>query len=125
MDTPLALAVTTDNEAERQRVGVLTKRAHEVMGEQVDIRYADAGYTGGDTAAVAEKHETCLVVVKRPGASKGLVLLPRRARSRTQLRLGQPLLPVRPRRRASPRHRDWPACRRLRLPLAAKTAQLD
>ena len=37
-----------------------------------------AGYTGGDTAAAAEQHGMQLVVVKRPEASKGFVLLPRR-----------------------------------------------
>jgi transposase len=78
MGTLLALAVTPANEAERRQIGALTKRVQEVTGDRVEVLYADAGYTGGDTAAAAEQHGMQLVVVKRPEASKGFVLLPRR-----------------------------------------------
>jgi transposase len=78
MGTLLALAVTPANEAERRQVGLLSRQIQDVTGEQVEVLYADAGYTGGDTAAAAEQHGIHLIVVKRPEASKGFVLLPRR-----------------------------------------------
>jgi hypothetical protein len=54
----------------------------DVTGDRVEVRYADAGSPGGspggDTAAAAEHHGIHLVVLKRPAARKGFVLLPRR-----------------------------------------------
>lgn len=56
----------------------LARRVKEVRSETVEILYADAGYCGGDTAVAASRHSIQLVVVTRPEASKGLVLLPKR-----------------------------------------------
>ncbi len=49
-----------------------------MTGERVEILYADAGYRGADTAAAAKRQGIQLVVVTRPQASKGFVLLPKR-----------------------------------------------
>ena len=78
MGTLLALAVTPANEAARRQVDVLAKQVQEATGERIEVLYADAGYTGADAAAVAQEHGIHLVVVTRPEASKGFVLLPRR-----------------------------------------------
>jgi transposase len=78
MGTLLALAVTPANEAERRQVAALARQVREVTGERVEVLYADAAYTGEDTAAAAQEHGMRLVVVKRPEASKGFVLLPQR-----------------------------------------------
>ena len=78
MGTLLALSVTPANVAERRQVEGLAQRVQEVTGERVEVLYADAGYRGGDTAAAASRHGLHLVVVTRPEASKGFVLLPKR-----------------------------------------------
>jgi transposase len=97
MGTLLALAVTPANEAERRQVDVLAQQVQEVTAEHVEVLYADAAYTGEDAAALAQEHGIQLVVVTRPEASKGFVLLPKRSRGGAQLRLGQPLPPPRTR----------------------------
>jgi len=78
MGTLLALAVTPAHEAERGQVGTLAQQVQEVTGETVKILYADASYLGEETAAAAQQHGMRLVVVTRPQASKGFVLLPQR-----------------------------------------------
>jgi transposase len=78
MGTLLALAVTPANEAERRQVAALAQQVQEVTGGRVEVLYADAAYTGDETAVAAEEQGMCLVVVKRPEASKGFVLLPQR-----------------------------------------------
>jgi len=78
MGTLLALAVTPANEAERRQVAALAQQVQEVTSGRVEVLYADAAYTGDETAVAAEEQGMCLVVVKRPEASKGFVLLPQR-----------------------------------------------
>jgi transposase len=78
LGTLLALAVTPANEAERQQLTTLAQQVQEVTGETVQVIYADAAYTGEETAAAAQEHGIRLVVVKRPEGSQGFVLLPKR-----------------------------------------------
>jgi transposase len=78
MGTLLALSVTPANETERRQVGALAQQVQEATGESVQILYADAAYTGEETAAAAQEQGMEVVVVKRPEASKGFVLLPKR-----------------------------------------------
>jgi transposase len=81
MGTLLALAVTPANEAERRQLGVLAQRVQrvqEVTGDTVELIYADAAYTGEETAAAAQEQGMRLVVVHRPEGSQGFVLLPQR-----------------------------------------------
>jgi transposase len=78
MGTLLALGVTPANEAERQQLSALAQRVQEVTGETVEVIYADAAYTGEETAAAAQEHGMRLVVVQRPEGSHGFVLLPKR-----------------------------------------------
>jgi transposase len=78
MGTLLALSVTPANAAERRQVGALAKQVQEVTGEAVEVLYADTGSLGADTAAAAQRHGIHLVVVTRPEASSGFVLLPKR-----------------------------------------------
>jgi transposase len=78
LGTLLALAVTPANEAERRQLSALAQRVQEVTGESVELIYADAAYTGEETAAAAQEHGMRLVVVQRPEGSHGFVLLPNR-----------------------------------------------
>ncbi len=78
MGSLLALSVTPANASERRQVSALAQRVQDVTGGAVEILYADAGYTGEETAATAQAHGMRLVVVKRPEASQGFVLLPKR-----------------------------------------------
>jgi transposase len=78
MGTLLALAVTPANEPERRRISALAQRAQEVTGETVQVLYADAAYTGEETAAAAQEQGLRLIVVQRPEGSHGFVLLPKR-----------------------------------------------
>jgi transposase len=78
MGTLLALAVTPANQAERRQLSALAQRVQEVTGETVEVLYAEAAYTGEETAAAAQAHGLRLVVVQRPEGSHGFVLLPKR-----------------------------------------------
>jgi transposase len=78
MGTLLAVAVTPANEAERRQLGALAQGVQEVTGETVELIYADAAYTGAETAAAAQEQGRQLVVVQRPEGSQGFVLLPKR-----------------------------------------------
>jgi transposase len=78
MGTLLALGVTPANEAERRQIAALAEQVQEVTGEAVEVVYADAAYTGEETAAAAQEQGMHLVVVKRPEGSHGFVLLPKR-----------------------------------------------
>jgi transposase len=78
LGTLLALAVTPANEAERREINALAQRVQEVTGETVELIYADAAYTGDETAAAAQAHGMRLVVVQRPEGGHGFVLLPKR-----------------------------------------------
>ncbi|GAA3996064.1 hypothetical protein GCM10022631_02980 [Deinococcus rubellus] len=50
----------------------------EVTGVKVEVAFADQGYTGQDTAQQAAAAGVELIVVKRPEATKGFILLPKR-----------------------------------------------
>jgi transposase len=78
MGTLLALAVTPATAAERRQVGALAQQVQEVTGETVEVLDADAGYTGEETATASQRQGIRLIVVKRPEASQGFVLLPKR-----------------------------------------------
>jgi transposase len=80
LGTLLALAITPANEAERRQVDILAQQVREVTAERVEVLSADAAYTGEDAAALAQEQGIQLVVVTRPEASKGFVLLPKRSR---------------------------------------------
>jgi transposase len=78
MGSLLALAVPPANQAERHQISALTLRVQEVTGETVQILYADAAYTGEETAAAAQEQRMRLVVVQRPEGGHGLALMPKR-----------------------------------------------
>jgi transposase len=74
----LALHVTPANEGDRAQVEELAKQVQEVTGDNVQVAYVDAGYTGEEAAEAAEEKGIRLEVVKLPDAKRGFVLLPRR-----------------------------------------------
>jgi transposase len=74
----LGLSVTLANTAERHQVDALAQRVQEVTGETVEVLSADAGYTGVVTAAAAKRQGIQRIVVTRPEASRGFVLLSKR-----------------------------------------------
>ena len=74
----LAVTITPANEQERVQVDELCRQVQQATEEQVQIAFADQGYTGPDAAAQAQKHGIDLVVVKLEEAKRGFVLLPRR-----------------------------------------------
>jgi transposase len=74
----LALHVTPANEQERAQVAELAQQVQDVTGQNVELAYVDAGYTGERAREDAAEHGIQLEVVKLPEAKKGFVLLPRR-----------------------------------------------
>jgi transposase len=74
----LALRVTPANAQDRDQVGPLAQAVQAVTHEQVELAYADQGYTGAAPAQAARAHGMTLQVVKLPEAKRGFVLLPRR-----------------------------------------------
>jgi transposase len=74
----LALHVTAANEQDRAQVAQLTAAVQEATGDQVEVAYVDAGYTGAAPQAAAAVEGIQLEVVKLPQAKRGFVLLPRR-----------------------------------------------
>ena len=74
----LALKVTAANEQERAQVEDLAQAVQEATGENVQVAFADQGYTGDDPAQAAAEQGLRLIVVKLEEAKKGFVLLPRR-----------------------------------------------
>ena len=74
----LALHVTPANEQDRDQVGKLAHDVQEATGLNVDVAYADQGYTGKSAQEQAHDHCMRLVVVKHTEAKKGFVLLPKR-----------------------------------------------
>src|SRR5436305_10827306 len=74
----LALHVTPANEQDRDQVAQLTGDVQEATGLNVEIAYADQGYTGDAAQEQAQDHCMQLVVVKHTEAKKGFVLLPKR-----------------------------------------------
>ena len=63
---------------ERAQVGELAAAVQEATGGNVEVSFADQGYTGEEAATQARKHGIDLVVVKLEEARRGFVLLPRR-----------------------------------------------
>ena len=59
-------------------VDVLAQQVQKAPGKRVEVRSADAAYTGEDAAALAQEQGAHLVAITRPEASKGFVLLPQR-----------------------------------------------
>jgi transposase len=74
----LALHVSPANEQDRDQVAALARAIQEVTGATVEVAFVDQGYTGQEAAQAAQEQGIRLEVVKRPEASKGFVLLPRR-----------------------------------------------
>ncbi|WP_052125969.1 IS5 family transposase [Meiothermus ruber] len=74
----LALVVTAASEQERAQVGALSQQVQEATGEQVEVAFADQGYTGEEAAQAAEAEGIALGVVKVEGGKRGFVLLPKR-----------------------------------------------
>ena len=74
----LALHVSPADEQDRDHVAALAHAIQEVTGATVEVAFVDQGYTGEAAAQAAEEHGIRLEVVKRPEASQGFVLLPRR-----------------------------------------------
>lgn len=74
----LALVVTPADEQERAQVEQLAAQVQDVTGKHVEVAFADQGYTGAAAEEAAPQHGIKLVVVKRPEAKRGFVLLPKR-----------------------------------------------
>src|SRR5207249_352134 len=74
----LAVKVTAANEQERVQVGDLVKDVQEATGHNVEVAFADQGYTGEEPAGQAARQGVRLVVVKLEEAKRGFILLPRR-----------------------------------------------
>lgn len=74
----LAVLTSPANEQDRAQVFDLCLEVQEVTGAQVEVAFVDQGYTGVQTALDATEAGVELIVVKRPEATKGFILLPKR-----------------------------------------------
>ncbi|WP_309573451.1 IS5 family transposase [Deinococcus sp.] len=74
----LAVLTTPANEQDRAQVKDLCLEVQEATGVNVEVAFADQGYTGEKTALDATDAGVELIVVKRPEASKGFILVPKR-----------------------------------------------
>jgi transposase len=74
----LALMSTPANEQDRQQVHDLCLEVQEATGVNVEVAFVDQGYTGEQARKDAADAGIELMVVKRPDASKGFILLPKR-----------------------------------------------
>jgi transposase len=74
----LALHATPADAQDRAQVAELARRVQEATGDQVQVAFADQGYTGEQPAEDAAAHGIRLEVVKLPAAKRGFLLLPRR-----------------------------------------------
>ena len=74
----LALCVTPANENDRSQVEALCDAVQEVTGQNVQVAFVDAGYSGSEPEKEAQAYGMRLEVVKSPEATRGFVLLPRR-----------------------------------------------
>lgn len=74
----LALTATPANEQDRSQVHDLCLEVQEATGVKVEMAFVDQGYTGQETATRAAEAGVELMVVKRPEATKGFILLPKR-----------------------------------------------
>ncbi len=66
------------NEQDRAHIHDACLEAQQVTGANIEVVFADQGYTGKTAASDAAEMGVELVVVKRPEGEKGFVLLPRR-----------------------------------------------
>ena len=74
----LAPHVSPADAQDREQVAALAQAIQEVTGATVQVAFVDQGYTGEAAAQAAQAHGIRLEGVKRPEASQGFVLLPRR-----------------------------------------------
>jgi transposase len=74
----MALCISAGNVDDRAPVEALCEQVQTVTGQHVEVMFADGGYTGETALGDAEWNAIELVVVKRPEATKGFVLLPKR-----------------------------------------------
>jgi len=74
----LALCVTPANENDRSQVEALCDAVQEVTGQNVQVAFVDAGYSGGEAQKQAQPYAVRLEVVKSPESTRGFVLLPKR-----------------------------------------------
>jgi transposase len=74
----LALCVTPANENDRSQVEALCDAVQEVTGQNVQVAFVDAGYSGIEPEKEAGQYAVRLEVVKSPEATRGFVLLPKR-----------------------------------------------
>jgi transposase len=74
----LALKVTAANEQERAQVEDLAAEVQALTSGEVEICFADQGYTGEEPQQVAAELGMQLEIIKLPEAKRGFVLLPRR-----------------------------------------------
>ena len=72
----LSLVVTAGNVDDRKPVYDLCEQVQELTGDNVLTMFADNGYTGEDVQDDANDNIIKLVVMKKPEAVKGFVLLP-------------------------------------------------
>lgn len=74
----LAVLASPANEQDRAQVKDLCQAVQEVTGGSIEVAFADQGYSGEDAATQASDANVSLIVVKRPEAAKGFILLPKR-----------------------------------------------
>lgn len=74
----LALKVTAANEQERAHVADLIKEVQEATGKNVEVAYADQGYTGETPRQAAAQQGVQMIVVKLEEAKRRFSLLPKR-----------------------------------------------
>jgi len=74
----LAVKATAANEQDRAQVPDLAQAVQVATGENVQVAFADQGYTGEVAATAATQQGIRLEVVKHAEAKHGFVLLPRR-----------------------------------------------
>ena len=72
---PLAVHTSAADEQDRAHVAPLLEKVQDVTGGNVELAYADQGYTGEDAAKAADTEGIELVVVKRPPGQKGFTCL--------------------------------------------------
>lgn len=78
LGTLLTLKVTAANEQERAQVADLAAEVQALTSGEVEICFADQGYTGDEPRQVAAELGMQLEIIKLPEAKRGFVLLPRR-----------------------------------------------
>jgi transposase len=74
----LTLSITPASEQERAQVEEPSTEIQAITGGTLELEFVDQGYTGEEPAEKAAKQGIELMVIKLPGAKKGVVLLPRR-----------------------------------------------